>query len=295
MANAVIEIENLTKYYGSSIGVQNLNFSVSEGEIFGFLGPNGAGKTTTIRLLLNLLYPTSGTAKIFDLDCVKDSLKVREELGYLAGDPNLYPTLSGKTFLDFIDSFRPEKKSKYRRELTTRLNLDAKRKIKQYSRGNLQKLGIIQALMHKPKLAILDEPSSGLDPLVQLEFYKILEELKKEGKTIFLSSHNLSEVEKICDRVAIIRQGKIVAVESIEKIRHRSIRVAEVFFKAEFKKEDFKFDNVKIIETGEHYLKLQLPSSMINQVLAKLAKYEVHDLSFTTPDLEEIFLQYYEK
>jgi ABC-2 type transport system ATP-binding protein len=293
MKDSVVEIEKLTKFYGKNLGVRDLSFSVSEGEVFGFLGPNGAGKTTTIRLLLSLLYPTSGTAKIFGLDSVKDSLKIRKEVGYLAGDPNIYPTLTGKAFLDFIDSFRLSKKSDYRQQLIDRLGLDIKRKVKHYSRGNLQKLGLVSALMHRPKLVILDEPSSGLDPLVQVEFYKILNELKKEGMTIFMSSHNLTEVEKTCDRVGIIRQGKMVTVESIERLRHLSLRVAEIFFDNGYQKEDFEIDSVKILESGENYLKLQVPSRVINEVLASLTKYKVHDLNLTTPDLEEVFLQYY--
>ena len=216
MTHPAIETSRLTKHYGHQIrALESLDLVVRQGEVFGFLGPNGAGKSTTIRLLLGFLHPTSGSGRVLGLDIVRDSVAIRRRIGYLPGGIALYDTLSGERLLDYLAELtgRPPVR---RRELCDRLELSSstlKRLVRDYSRGMRQKIGIVQALQHDPELAILDEPSEGLDPLMQRAFYEILDALKAEGRTIFFSSHVLSEVERVCDRVAIVRQGRLVALE----------------------------------------------------------------------------------
>jgi len=216
----VIETKNLTKYYGKIKGVEDLTFTVKKGEIFGFLGPNGAGKTTTIRTLLGYLHPTKGDAFIFGKNINENIVEIKANVGYIPGDLNLYGHLTGKQFLDYFASLR-------RRDMTLLGDLleifevPLERKIKGYSKGMKQKLGIIQAFMDDPKLVIMDEPTSSLDPLLQQKFYKFLNKQKKKGKTMFFSSHVLSEVDKICDRVGIIRDGRLVALEDVESLKRK--------------------------------------------------------------------------
>ncbi|MFN3699217.1 MAG: ABC transporter ATP-binding protein, partial [Dictyoglomus sp.] len=232
MNNAIIKTENLTKYYGKHRGVINLNFEVHEGEIFGYLGPNGAGKTTTIRLLLDLIKPTKGKAEIFGKD-VRKSIEIRRKIGYLPGELSLYEDLTGKEFLIYMGNLRGNIDIKFVEELSQRFDCDLSRPIKTLSHGNKQKIGLIQAFIHKPSLYILDEPTLGLDPIIQREFYKLLFELKKQGYTFFLSSHILPEVERVCDRVGIIKDGKMVAVEKIEDLKAKALRSIEIHFAKE--------------------------------------------------------------
>lgn len=211
----IIETQGLIKYYGKTRGIEDLNLSVKEGEIFGFLGPNGAGKTTIIRLLLDLIHPTSGRANIFGLDSHRNSLEIRQKIGYIPGELNLYPNMKARDLLNYLARFYNGLDLGFILGLTKRFKLDLERKIKTYSKGMKQMLGIIQAFMNDPDLLILDEPTSGLDPFMQQEIYNLFEETKNKGKTISLSSHNLYEVQKICDRVGIVREGRLVAIENI--------------------------------------------------------------------------------
>lgn len=213
-----IQTENLSKNYGGSRGITEVNLEVREGEVFGFLGPNGAGKTTTIRLLLNLIKPSAGKAQVLGLDSQEGSVEIRKQLGYLPGEFSLYPGLTGAQTLKYFANLRGGVAWQTITIMARRLELDLSRKFRQYSRGNKQKVGIIQALMHKPRLLILDEPTSGLDPLNQQEFYKMVKEACQVGTTVFFSSHIMSEVEKICDRAAIIREGKLVQVGKLEEL-----------------------------------------------------------------------------
>ena len=295
--NTVIETKNLTKYYGKDRGIENLNLEIKEGEIFGFLGPNGAGKTTTIRLLLRLINPTSGKAFVFGKDIGKHYVDILRNVGYLSGDLNLYEKMTGKEILDFSSSFYKKKDLfEFRKEVIERLKCDLDVPFKKLSKGNKQKIGVLLALFHKPKLLVLDEPTAGLDPLTQNELYRILFDLKKEGITVFLSSHNLPEVEKVCDRIGIIREGELVDVETIEELRAHRKKIAEIHFEESYKKEDFyNLEGVEIIEARENFLYLYAKSSAINPLLKLLSDYRIKDINFSYPDLEKVFLKYYKK
>jgi len=289
----IIQTKNLTKYYGKTLGCKNLNLSIKEGEVFGFLGPNGAGKTTTIRLLLDLIRPTKGSAKIFNKDVRKDSIKIKENIGNLPGDASMYGKMRGIDFLNYLERFHKNNRSNYKLELANKLDLDLKRKIKNHSKGNRQKLGVIQALMSKPKLIIFDEPTTSLDPLIQQKFYKIILDLKKKGHTIFFSSHILSEVEKICDRVGIIREGEIVAIKSIPELRKEKIHYLRVLLKEKVSPEEFeKLKGVIKVEEENKHLVITYKGN-INALIKKLAKYTISDLGFKETNLESIFLDYY--
>lgn len=293
----IIETKDLTKYYGKTRGIKNLNLQVKEGEIFGFLGPNGAGKTTTIRLILRLINPTSGKAFVFDKDVKKHSISILHEVGYLPGDVSLYEKMTGQELLKFVSSFYKEKNLKeFGEEIVKRLNCNLNMPFRKLSKGNKQKIGILLALFHKPKLLILDEPTSGLDPLVQNEFYRILLDLKKEGTTIFFSSHNLPEVEKVCDRVGIIKEGNLVGVATIEELRGHRRKIVEVYFKGLYQKDDFsKLQGIEVIELKDNFLRLYAKGSAINPLLKLLSRYEIRDVDFSYPELENVFLKYYEK
>lgn len=296
----IIQTKNLTKYYGKTLGCKNLNFSVEEGEIFGFLGPNGAGKTTTIRLLLDLIRPTKGSAKILGKDTHKSSVEIKENIGNLPGDIQMYGKMTGINFLKYMERFHlpcrqagKNNPSNYKLELADKLNLDLRRKIKNYSKGNRQKLGVIQAMMNKPKLIIFDEPTTSIDPLIQQKFYKIILNLKKKGHTIFFSSHILSEVEKICDRVGIIREGEIIAVKSIPELRKEKIHYLRVLLKEKVSPEEFeKLKGVIKVEEENKHLVITYKGN-INALIKKLAKYTISDLGFKETNLESIFLDYY--
>jgi ABC-2 type transport system ATP-binding protein len=241
----------LTRHYGKHRGISDLTFELGEGQIFGFLGPNGAGKTTTIRQLMGLMRPSSGTARIFGLDCWRDSVRVKEKVGFLPGDLRLYEKMTGEEFLDFFAAFRKGAHRRWRRELIERFGLDTSRKIKHMSEGNRQKLAVVQALMHDAPLLILDEPSSGLDPLMQVEFVELLQEERSRGKTVFLSSHQLVEVERIADRVGIIREGELVAVEEVERLKKVRERRMHVILEAPVPRERFSaLDGVRVV--SEH-------------------------------------------
>ena len=295
MTSEVIAVKELTKFYGTQRGIIDLNFSVEKGEIFGFLGPNGAGKTTTIRVLLDFMRPSSGTAEIFGLDCADHDVEIKRLIGYLPGELHLYDSLKAKSFLEYMAQFRGNVDWNFVTRLSARLQADLSGQIKKMSQGNKQKIGLISALMHQPKLLILDEPTNGLDPLIQHEFYHLLEEARKGGTTIFMSSHNLPEVEKICDRVGIIKDGQLVIVETIKSLRQKAIRPLEVHFvKAPEEGAFRKIDGVKNLSVEDGTLRCSVVGSL-DSFIKQLAKYEVTNIISQEPNLEEIFLTYYEK
>ena len=287
---SVVEIQNLKKYFGKIKAVDDISLNVGKGEIFGFLGPNGAGKTTTIRCLLNFLKPQSGEIKIFGLDSKKDSTKIKEKVGYLAGDVKLYDGWTANDHIGFLESIR--RKKSICLTLAEKLNLNPQIKFKALSSGNKQKLGLVLALGFEPELLIMDEPTLGLDPLLQNTIYTILEDLKKKGTTIFLSSHNLAEVDRICDRVGIIKDGKLVATESIQGLKEKRMHVIEVQFNGPFNKADFYLANLEIRQELSDRLVIGARGD-INPLIYKLAQYNLKDLKITHASLEEIFLEFY--
>ena len=235
----IINTSKLTKYYGKQLGIEDVNLEVKRGEVFGYLGPNGSGKTTTIRVLLDFIRPTRGSAMVFDLEARQSSVEIHRRVGYLNGELALWENMTGEDLLKYLGNLRGGLDWKYVKELAARFQCDLPRRIQGLSLGNKQKLGLLQAFMHKPELLILDEPTNGLDPLMQHQFYDLLTETKKEGRTVFLSSHILPEVEKVCDRVGIIRQGKLVTVETIEKLKSHSVRKLEIHFARTIPKDKF--------------------------------------------------------
>lgn len=288
----VIHTENLTKFYGKIKGIEHVDLSVTRGEIFGFLGPNGAGKTTTIRLLMDLIKPTTGTAEIFGLDCQKDALKIKERIGYIPGDLNLYESMSGKKFLQFISSLRTEEPG-LTDILLEKFDVTINRNIKGYSMGMKQKLGIVQAFMHDPEIVIMDEPTLGLDPLMQRKFYTFLKEEKKKGRTFFMSSHILSEVEKVCERVGIIKGGSIVAVEDVDSLRKKSGKIMEVEFETEITEKDLDIPDINQISIDGHTAHFRAMGNM-DTVLKHISQYTIKDLTARELSVEDMFMHYYE-
>ena len=290
----IISVNQLTKFYGKTLGVQDLNFSVSQGEIFGFLGPNGAGKTTTIRMLLDLLRPSSGQIHIFGKEIYDHSLEIRRRSGYLPGNFSAYGNMTGIDFLRFAGSMR-RTSPKLQSSLIDRFQLskeDLSQKVKHLSHGTLQKLGIIQAFFHQPEVLILDEPTIGLDPLMQEEFYRLLFEVQNKGKTIFFSSHNLAEVEKICHRIAIIRDGKLVALETLESLKKKKVRRLKFILKEPA--DGLKLPGANLVKQKDLYYEYLVEGDM-KPLLQKLSSLPIDDLIFSEPDLEEVFMAYYRK
>ena len=274
--------------------MQDLNFSVSKGEIFGFLGPNGAGKTTTIRMLLDLLRPSFGKIHIFGKEIYDHSLEIRRRSGYLPGNFSAYGNMTGIDFLRFAGSMR-RTSPKLQSSLIDRFQLskeDLSQKVKHLSHGTLQKLGITQAFFHQPELLILDEPTIGLDPLMQEEFYRLLFEVQNKGKTIFFSSHNLAEVEKICHRIAIIRDGKLVALETLESLKKKKVRRLKFILKEPA--DELKLPGANLVKQKDLYYEY-LVEGDIKPLLQKLSSLPIDDLIFPEPDLEEVFMAYYRK
>lgn len=282
----------MSKLYGQIIGLKNVNFKVEKGEIFGFLGPNGAGKTTTIRLLLNLLHPTSGRITIFDQDVKSSSFSIRQKCGYLPGDFFAYGNMTANEFLAYVAHLRNSTNSQLS-NLIDRFGFkqSLSQKIKHLSHGTRQKLGILQTFFHQPDLVILDEPTTGLDPLVKEEFYQYLREYQATGKTIFFSSHNLPEVEKVCDRIAIIRQGELVALEHLETLKKKRFRrlILELRHPVE---EELNIPEAQLLkQDGLHYE--FLIRGDLNLLFKKLATLPLSEITLPEPTLEEVFLLYY--
>ncbi|SRR5579883_1592554 len=295
MAN-IIETKGLTKSYGRNRGIQDVTFSVAEGEVFGFLGPNGAGKTTTMRVLMGLLHADSGTATIGGLDVWAQSTEVKKLVGYLPGELSLDPNLTGGQILAYLGNLRGGVDQAYLKALIQRLELDPSKKFREYSRGNKQKVGLIQAFMHRPKLLILDEPTSGLDPLNQQEFYAMVKEVRDDGRTVFLSSHVLPEVEHTCNRVGIIREGRLVAVNAVSSLRDLKHHVVEITFPTEAQIGWFSgVPNARVMEFDgdKHTIHLTVQGDL-NQIIQIAAQHGATNLESREPSLEEVFLRYYE-
>ncbi len=292
---SVIELSHVTKSYGSARGIDDVTLSVEAGTVFGFLGPNGAGKTTTINMLVNLIRPTGGMVSIFGLDCHKEGVNIRRRIGFLAGDFALDERLTGWQQLTYFDNLRGSGRGSRIRELAKRLSSDLDRPIKMLSRGNRQKIGLVSALMHDPELLIFDEPTSGLDPLIQAEFNKIVLEYKAASKTVFISSHMLSEVQEICDEVAFIRDGRLIATENMANLASRSpkhLRVASSDKK--LRQALQKIQGVTMLP-GKNSVVECTYSGDINTMLNVLSRYKLSDVTITEADLETIFMNYYSK
>jgi len=293
----VIETTKLTKYYGKSRGIIDVDMAVHEGEIYGFIGPNGAGKSTTIRTLLNLIYPTSGSATVFGKDILKYGPEIRQEIGYLPSEVFYYDDMRAIDLLRYSGSFygkNSKATGKRIKELAERFDLDLKKKIDDLSYGNKKKVGIIQGLAHQPKLIILDEPTGGLDPLIQQEFFHLLGEENQNGATVLFSSHILSEVQKLCDRVAIIKEGTIIRVDQIKTLLENATKRFKLELAAAPDARQFQLDGVSDLAVVNHSVSFLFRGRM-NDVTRRLAQIDLVDMQVEEPDLEEIFLHYYQK
>ncbi|HET9722723.1 MAG TPA: ABC transporter ATP-binding protein [Actinomycetota bacterium] len=289
----VIVVDNLTKSYGTRRGVIELTYSVAPGEVFGYLGPNGAGKTTTIRTLLDFLRPTSGSATIFGLDSHRDGVQIHTRVGYLPGEFTLYERMTGGEYLTYLGNLRGGVPLDQVRDLAERLDLELGTRIKTLSHGNRQKLGLVQAFMHRPELLILDEPTQGLDPLIQQVFYELVAETRADGRTVFLSSHVLPEIERVCDRVGIIREGRLVAVEDIGDLRAKEIRTLDIHFAAPIRPDAFEgVPGVHEAAVVGDAARITVGGPM-DAVIKRAAAFEIVDLRSHELSLEEIFLAFY--
>ncbi|NHJ46962.1 MAG: ABC transporter ATP-binding protein [Asgard group archaeon] len=312
MSNAtqdiVLNVSNLTKIYGRDIslgkwnirrrvvGAENVSFDVKKGEIFGFLGPNGSGKTTTIRSILDYLHIQEGNITIFDLDHKKSAIEIRKRIGYVPGDMALYEDFTGLELIKYFNKFR-EFDNNFLEELKSIFKVDLTSKVKTLSKGNRQQIGLILALAHKPEFLILDEPSSGLDPLMTAQFHRILKRLKSEGITIFLSSHDLSEVQSICDRVGIIKEGKMILVEEMDSLKSKFLQIVDVIFENDnFPSEDELLALETVLDItvrNTHHFTLRIKDD-VNEIVQFLSTYSIKRLEIKDATLEEIFLHYYE-
>jgi ABC-2 type transport system ATP-binding protein len=289
----VITLEKLTKSYGKSRGIIEVDLEVQQGEVFGFLGPNGAGKTTTIRTMLDLIRPTSGRATVFGIESTADPVSIHKRIGYIPGEFALYDRLSGKQTLEYFANLRGGVDKAYQASLIERLELDTGKRFKEYSKGNKQKVGVVVALQHKPELLVLDEPTSGLDPLVQQTFFAILREAVADGASVFLSSHILSEVEKSCHRVAIIRDGRLTKVDTVEGLRDLAHHQVELRFAGPVPSDTFAhLPGVSEVVAEDHVLRMRVAGA-ITPVVRAAAGFELLDFVSREPSLEETFLAEY--
>jgi ABC-2 type transport system ATP-binding protein len=289
---SVIEVNHLTKYYGKARGITDLSFVVDEGEIFGFIGPNGAGKSTTIRLLLSLIYPTSGTATIFGKDCIKYGPELRRDIGYLPSEVFYYDRMKVIDLLKYSASFYPQDSTQRMHELAELMELELDRRIEDLSYGNRKKVGIVQGLQHRPKLLFLDEPTAGLDPLMQRKFFQLIREENQRGVTVFFSSHILGEVQRMCNRVAIIKEGNIIEMADIHTLQqnnYKKIRVTANDLDVDY----FDIPGVTNLELLNDTIRFFYKGD-INAVMRKIVEKKVTDVTIEEPTLEEIFMHYYE-
>ena len=292
---SVIKVDNISKDYGSKRGVFNLSFEVNRGEIFGMLGPNGAGKTTTIRQLMGFIKSDKGSAKILDMDCFVNRENIQLKLGYLPGEIAFMDEMKGSDFIRFIAEMKSIKSKKRINELTDLFELDANRKIKNMSKGTKQKIAIVCAFMNEPEVVILDEPTSGLDPLMQKKFIELILEEKKKGTTIFMSSHIFEEVEKTCNRTAILKDGKLIAIENMEELKSKKNKNFEVVFKTNEEALNFKNKISFKSELNNNIVKLSIINNEINNFIKELSNYDILDINSSTQTLEELFLHFYNK
>jgi ABC-2 type transport system ATP-binding protein len=292
MANA-IETEGLTKYYGKSRGIIDVSLVVEPGQVFGFLGPNGAGKSTTIRLLLDLIRPTSGHARVLGMDVHRDRLAIDRRVSYVPGELSLYGDLTGRQMLTYLGNLQGNVDAAYREQLIERLELDPSKRVRSLSRGNKQKVGLVAAFMIRPELLILDEPTAGLDPFIQLEFEELCEEARAEGRTVFISSHQLPEVEHLCDRVGIIREGRLLTVEAIPVLKAKARRRLEIDFAKPVPAKRFAgLPGLEDLTIDECTLRCTVLGS-VDALIKEAARFEVQSVRSIDTSLEEIFLGYY--
>ena len=289
---AIVEVSHLKKYYGAARGIEDVSFSVEEGEFFGFIGPNGAGKSTTIRTLLALIRPTSGSATIFGKDAIRFAPEIAQSVGYLPSEVFYYDGMRVGELLKYSASFYKKDCSERIKTLAAALDLDLKKKIDDLSFGNRKKVGIVQALLHEPKLIILDEPSAGLDPLMQQRFFELLHEENRKGATVLFSSHVLSEVQKLCSRVAIIKEGKIIQLDAVGAIRDNSYKKVALEAKAPLDAGALHLDGAANLEVNGSAASFIFRGN-VNQLLAALSLLDLVNVTIAEPDLEEIFLHYY--
>ncbi len=289
----VIETEHLTKYYGTHRGIVDVDLAVEQGEVFGFLGPNGAGKTTTIRLLLDLIRPTSGRARVFGIDSSADPVAIHRRIGYLPGEFALFDRLTGGQTIEYYGNLRGGVDRNHQAELIARFDLDPTRRYREYSKGNKQKVGLVIALQHQPELLILDEPTAGLDPLVQQTFFQLVREAVGQGTTVFLSSHILDEVERTADRVAIIREGRLVKVDRVGALRDLAHHQVDLRFAAPVPTAEFAaIPGVSDVEAADDHVRLRVAGDL-GPLVAVAARHHVVDLTSREPTLEETFLAQY--
>lgn len=288
-----IETYNLSKSYGKYRGITDVNLKIPKGEVFGFIGPNGAGKSTTIRTLLNFIFPTSGSGKILGLDCVKDTKKIKQLIGYLPGEVNYYDNMKIKDLFKYSANFYKKDCTKKIDELVDIFQVDTSKKISDLSLGNKKKVGIIQALLHEPEVIICDEPTSGLDPLMQKSFFEVLKEENKKGTTIFFSSHILTEVQEVCSTVAIIKEGKILRTEEISKLRSNQFKKITLKFE-DAANNSFNIEGAKNVTLQNGFINF-LYNGSIDNIINSLYCKKIQNLLIEEPSLEEIFMHYYEK
>lgn len=293
MKEKIIEINNLTKNYGKARGVTEVSFNVEKGEIFGFIGPNGAGKSTTIRSILSLIKPTSGEIKVFGMDSWKCAPEIAKNIGYLPSEVFYYDNMKVIDLLNYSASFYNKDCTEKMNKLVKEFELDLNKKIEDLSYGNKKKVGIIQGLLHEPDLIILDEPTSGLDPLMQQKFFKILEAENKRGATILFSSHILSEVQRLCDRVCIIKEGKIISIKKISELEKESYKKIRLEIMDKITKKDLNYEGINNLEIDNNKITF-LYKGNIDSLIKKISKFNVKDIWIEDPSLEEIFLHYYE-
>jgi ABC-2 type transport system ATP-binding protein len=291
---AIIETKQLTKFYGDARGIENVDLIVEEGEIFGFIGPNGAGKSTTIRTLLGLIYPTSGSATLFGKDIIESKTEILQQIGYLPSEVFYYDGMKVIDLLTYSASFYKKDCGERMKELAEIMDLDLNRKIDDLSLGNKKKVGIVQGLLHEPKLIILDEPTSGLDPLMQQKFFDLLKEENKKGATILFSSHVLSEVQRLCDRIAIIKEGRIVKVEKMSDINAENVKRFKIKVEQPIPEDFFQLEGVNDLKVEDHEHQFLFKGDL-NVITKKIAQIQINNIAIDEPDLEEIFMHYYVK
>jgi ABC-2 type transport system ATP-binding protein len=295
MSLPVIDITNLSKYYGKTRGIEGVDLQVHEGEIFGFIGPNGAGKSTTIRLLLNLIFPSSGSARIMGLDIIRETKRIKNLVGYVPSDANAYSSMKVVDFLKYCQRFYAVRHDEERlTELSELFELDLDRKITELSMGNRKKVSIIQSLLHRPKLLIVDEPTTGLDPLMQAQFFELLRSENRKGMSVFFSSHILSEVQLLCKRVAIIKDGKIVQLEDIETLRKKQLKNVHIEFSDPVEKANFNIRGTENMISRMDNILSFMYSGDISELISTIAPRKITNLKIEEPSLEEIFMHYYQ-
>jgi ABC-2 type transport system ATP-binding protein len=290
----MIDITDLSKFYGKARGIEHLNLEINEEEIFGFIGPNGAGKSTTIRILMNMIFPTGGSARIMGMDVIRETKKIKSMVGYIPSDANAYSAMNVHEFLTYcIRFYQVDNGEKRITELSELFELDMNRKIDELSLGNRKKVSIVQSLMHSPKLLIMDEPTTGLDPLMQSVFFELLRSENKRGMTIFFSSHILGEVQMFCKRVAIIKEGKIIQLEDIDNLRKKQLKKVSIEFTDQLIKENLNIPGVEKLITGPDNVISFMYSGALNELVGFLSGKKLINLMIEEPSLDEIFMHYY--